>query len=259
MQPEVEQPGAAHPLAAGKRARSWNAINARIVACARCVRLRNYCREVAERKKPSFADWTYWGRPVPNFGDPAARLLIVGLAPAAHGANRTGRMFTGDRSGDFLFASLHRTGFANQPTGRRPDDGLRLIDCAIAATAHCAPPDNKPTPTEIANCRPWLEESFDLIEPRAVVALGQIAWQAIVIQLRRNAWYAGPAPRFAHGAKIRLAGDRWLLGSYHPSQQNTFTGRLTTSMLDNVFIDARGLLAGSSLKRSHNTPPATGA
>ena len=173
----------------------------------------------------------------------AARLLIVGLAPAAHGANRTGRMFTGDRSGEWLYRALHKAGFANQPTSTDAGDGLQLIDCAITAVAHCAPPDNRPTVDEIANCQPWLVATVDLLPAKVFLALGQIAWQGVVREARRREWLAGRAAKFQHGAEQELAGGRWLLASYHPSQQNTFTGRLTEPMFDQVFRRARELLS----------------
>jgi len=220
----------------------WQALNAEIVACDRCPRLRTYCRQVAEEKRAAFRDWTYWGRPVPNFGDPRARLLIVGLAPAAHGANRTGRMFTGDRSGDWLYRALFDAGFANQPTSVSADDGLQLIDCAITAAAHCAPPGNKPLPEELANCHGWLDRTIELAPVVVFLALGQIGWRQIVLEARAQGWYRGAIPKFSHGARVPLAGGRWLLGSYHPSQQNTFTGVLTRPMFDSVFRAARELL-----------------
>lgn len=221
----------------------WTGLNAEIVACERCGRLREYCAQVAREKRVAFRDFDYWGRPVPNFGDPAARLLVVGLAPAAHGGNRTGRIFTGDRSGDWLFRALHRAGFANKPTSIARDDGLQLTDCAITAAAHCAPPGNKPTPGEMANCAAWLAKTIDLVPVEVFVALGQIAFKAVVAEARRRSWLAGRMPKFAHGARVPLSEQRWLLGSYHPSQQNTFTGVLTESMFDNVFRLARQLLA----------------
>jgi len=221
---------------------AWDRLNRRIVACERCPRLRAWCRQVAKEKRRAFADAVYWGRPVPILGAAPAGLLIVGLAPAAHGGNRTGRMFTGDRSGDWLYRALHKAGFANQPTSLDRDDGLRLIDCAITAACHCAPPDNKPLPEEIANCREWLDETFDLAQPKVLLALGQIAWRAIISEARQRNWYTGPLPKFSHGAKVPLAGNRWLLASYHPSQQNTFTGKLTEPMFDAVFKEACRLL-----------------
>jgi uracil-DNA glycosylase len=226
--------------------RRWNALNQRIIACERCLRLRKFCRQIAEQKRRAFADWDYWGKPVANFGDPKARLLIVGLAPAAHGGNRTGRVFTGDRSGDWLFRALYKAGFANQPHSISPDDGLRLIDCAITAAVHCAPPDNKPSPNESTNCRAWLDETVDLVQPIGFIALGQLAFRSIIDQARRRGWWQGASPKFAHAALVRLNENRWLIGSYHPSQQNTFTGKLTEPMFDRVFRLANRLLAAQS-------------
>jgi uracil-DNA glycosylase family 4 len=220
----------------------WEALGRRIVDCELCPRLRAYCADVAQRKRRAYQDCDYWGRPVPNFGDPRARLLVVGLAPAAHGANRTGRMFTGDRSGDWLYRGLHAVGFSSQPSATGRQDGLRLMDCAITAVCHCAPPANQPEPRELQNCRPWLRETFQLVQPRVFLALGQLAWQGTVEQLLDLGWYLGQSPRFAHGALVALEQGRWLLGSYHPSQQNTFTGRLTPTMFDTVLVTARQLL-----------------
>jgi uracil-DNA glycosylase family 4 len=224
-------------------ARRWQELNRQIVACELCPRLTDYCR-VAGEKRRAYQDWTYWGKPVPNFGDPKARLLIVGLAPAAHGGNRTGRVFTGDRSGDWLFRALHKAGFANQPTSVDLNDGLELTDCAITAVCHCAPPGNKPTLAEVENCRNWLERTVDDLPVRVFLALGQIAWQAAVREARRREWLSGKSrsPKFAHATQASLTGERWLLGSFHPSQQNTFTGKLTEPMFDAVFEAARELL-----------------
>jgi len=228
----------------GARSRQWAGLNERIVACEDCSRLVEHCRSIAATKRAAYCDWEYWGKPVPNFGDPRGRLLVVGLAPGAHGANRTGRVFTGDSSGDWLFRALHKAGFANQTTAHAMDDGLRLTDCAITGVAHCAPPQNKLLPGEIANCRHWLEESVDLLPRlRVFVALGATAWQALSRQAAERGWLEGRAPKFAHLAKAELASGRWLLGSYHPSRQNTNTGRLTEAMLDRVFNEARRLLA----------------
>jgi uracil-DNA glycosylase family 4 len=220
----------------------WTALDEAIVACERCSRLREYCRRVAAEKRAAFRTSDYWGRPVPNFGDPRGRLLIVGLAPAAHGGNRTGRVFTGDRSGDWLFRALHKAGFANSPQSISRDDGLQLTDCAVTAALHCAPPDNKPLPRELENCQEWFERTIDVMPLEIFVALGQIAWRTVIAEARRREWHPGPMPKFKHGAQVALAGGRWLLGSYHPSQQNTFTGRLTEAMFDRVFRTARGLL-----------------
>jgi uracil-DNA glycosylase family 4 len=221
---------------------TWNGLNRGIVHCEKCPELRRYCRGVARTKRKAFLGWEYWGQPVPNFGDPAARLLIVGLAPAAHGANRTGRMFTGDRSGEWLFRALHRAGFANQPIASSRDDGLELTDCAITAICHCAPPANQPTRQEVDNCRSWLAQTIDILSVRVLVALGSIAWKGTVDEIMKRSWYQGRRPKFVHGAMVALAGERWLVGSYHPSQQNTFTGKLTEAMLDEVFCTARELL-----------------
>lgn len=208
---------------------SSDELNREIVACEACPRLRAWCKDVAEAKRKSFAHDDYWGRPVPNFGDPYAKGLIVGLAPAAHGANRTGRMFTGDRSGDWLYQALYTVGLANQPTSTSPDDGLTLRHVMITATCHCAPPDNKPTPVEIATCRRFLVSTFALNQFRAVLCLGSIAWNAVHRELGTK-----PLPKFGHGASFSHGSGLVVLGSYHPSQQNTFTGKLTMDMLVNV-------------------------
>jgi uracil-DNA glycosylase len=207
-----------------------------VAGCELCPRLRSWCQAVARDKVRRFLDQEYWGRPVPGFGDPRARLLIVGLAPAAHGGNRTGRVFTGDRSGDFLFAALHRAGFANQPTSLARGDGLELHDCYVAAAARCAPPANKPTPEEFARCRPFLAREWALLtEVRAVLALGKIAMDVLLAMLREQ----GRVPRrgalaFGHGVEHDLGGGLRLFGCYHPSQQNTFTGKLTPAGIDDV-------------------------
>jgi uracil-DNA glycosylase family 4 len=221
------------------------ALNDRIVACTKCPRLVAYRRQVAAEKRRAYLAWDYWGRPVPNFGNSPAHVLIIGLAPAAHGANRTGRMFTGDKSGDWLYRALDKAGFANQSTSAHIGDGLELIDCAITAVCHCAPPGNKPLPDEISNCRQWLVESFDLYQPTVLVALGQLAFKAALSEARLRAWHCGSLPKFAHGATVELAGGRWLVASYHPSQQNTFTGKLTEPMLDAIFTKVRHLAHGS--------------
>ena len=217
-------------------------VNAEIVECRACPRLVEWRERVAREKVARFADQHYWGRPVPGFGDPEAKLLIVGLAPAAHGGNRTGRIFTGDRSGDWLFASLHRTGWANQPTSVARDDGLRLTGAYVAAVVRCAPPGNRPTTIERDTCLPYhVRELAALSSLRAVVALGSFAWDTF---LRAHAALGRtrprPKPKFGHLAECTLD-DYTLLGSFHPSQQNTYTGRLTESMLDAVFVRAREL------------------
>lgn len=217
-------------------------MNREIIACECCPRLRKYCLRIAAEKKAAHRDETYWGLPVPNFGDPAGRIVIVGLAPAAHGANRTGRLFTGDRSGDYLYKALHAVGLANQPTAVSLDDGLRLIDCLITDVGHCAPPANKPTPREIENCREWLTRSFQIVPARVFVALGAIAWTATVRELKSLGWLPpGKLPKFGHAAVAPLTEGRSLVGCYHPSQRNTFTGRLTHEMLIDVFRTAKRL------------------
>lgn len=216
---------------------SLTLISSEVVRCRACPRLVAWREQVAADKVARFRDWDYWGRPVPGFGDPGARLLVVGLAPAAHGANRTGRVFTGDRSGDFLYASLYRTGFANQPTSVHAQDGLTLRDCFITAAVKCAPPANRPTPAERDACAGFLHrELAALSSVQVIVALGAFGWDAVTAHHDLR-----PRPRFAHGAQVELPGGRILLGSYHVSQQNTFTGRLSESMLDAVFERARVL------------------
>jgi uracil-DNA glycosylase family 4 len=207
-----------------------------IVACRKCPRLVEYREKVAREKRRAFREWTYWGKPVPGFGDARAQLLILGLAPAAHGANRTGRVFTGDRSGDFLYAALYKAGFANQPTSVRSGDGLQLKNAYIAATIRCAPPANKPLPSEIANCRSYLVRELEILQPRAVLALGKIAWDAYLEILKQRGLIASRAAfQFAHGAETELPGDgARLFGVYHPSQQNTQTGRVTPVMYAQV-------------------------
>jgi uracil-DNA glycosylase family 4 len=225
---------------------SLDKLNSRIIVCRKCPRLVAWREQVAHEKRAAFRDEEYWGRPVPGFGDPRARLLVCGLAPAAHGGNRTGRIFTGDRSGDWLFRALHRAGFANQPTSIRRDDGLRLRDCYIAACVRCAPPGNRPTIEERDTCRLYLEEDLRLLRRlRVIVALGAYAWDGVLVALRALGHAPAPKPRFSHGANTAV-GPYALLGSYHPSQQNTFTGRLTRSMLDAVMDRARALIDNRS-------------
>ena len=210
-----------------------------ITRCRRCPRLVEWRERVAREKRAAFRDEDYWGRPVPGFGDPRAGVLVLGLAPAAHGGNRTGRVFTGDRSGDWLFGSLHGTGFANQPESTGRDDGLRLDGAFVAAAVRCAPPANKPLPSERDNCLPYAARELELIRPRVIVCLGGFAWDAACRLLGVR-----PKPRFGHGAEFSECDGPVLLGTYHPSQQNTFTGRLTEEMLDAVFRRARELATG---------------
>lgn len=228
-------------------------LEAKIVECRRCPRLVEWRERVAREKRASFADETYWGRPIPGFGADEPRVLIVGLAPAAHGGNRTGRVFTGDRSGDWLFASLHRVGLANQPTSVRADDGLELWGTRILAAVRCAPPQNKPTTQERDNCAPWLDVELRLVAPslRTVVALGSIGWDASLRAFRGAGWEVPrPKPKFGHGAEATIVtpyGEVLLLGCYHPSQQNTFTGKLTEPMIDDV-------LGRAAASAQHKTP-----
>jgi uracil-DNA glycosylase family 4 len=236
----MQRPEAQHPK---RPPAALAALCAEVVACRRCPRLVAHRERVAREKRRAFRDWEYWGRPVSGFGDPAARLVVIGLAPAAHGGNRTGRVFTGDRSGDWLYAALHRFGFANQPTSTRRDDGLRLIDTWVTAAVRCAPPDNKPTAVEFGDCRPFLVREFQLLRRmRVVIALGRSAFDAF--WAARHACghpVPRPRPRFAHANVYPLA-DVTLIGSYHPSQRNTQTGMLTRAMFDKVFATARQLL-----------------
>src|SRR6266853_3003660 len=206
--------------------------NEEIVACRKCPRLASYREKVAREKRRAYREWTYWGKPVPGFGEARAQLLILGLAPAAHGANRTGRMFTGDRSGDFLYAALYKAGFANQPSSLRRDDGLVVKNVFIAAAVRCAPPANKPLPSEIMNCRGYLERELALLKPKVILALGKIAWDAYLDILKSEGVIASRAKFvFAHGAVAKLSGDGpKLVGVYHPRQQNTQTGKLTHAM-----------------------------
>jgi uracil-DNA glycosylase family 4 len=222
------------------------ALTAEIVVCRACPRLVAWREQVAREKVARFRDETYWGRPVPGFGDPDARILLVGLAPAAHGGNRTGRVFTGDASGDFLWAALHRAGLSDRPSSRRADDGLTLTDVYISAAVRCAPPANKPTPDERDRCAPYLDRELGLLERvRVVVALGAYGWDAALRAMAANGARptpAGPKPRFGHGAQVAV-GPYTLLGTYHPSQQNTFTGKLTAPMFDRVIDRAKTLAA----------------
>ena len=216
---------------------SFEQLSGEIVQCRMCPRLVGWREQVASEKRAAFRDWQYWGRPLPGFGDSRAELVVVGLAPAAHGGNRTGRVFTGDRSGDWLYRALHRAGYANQPNSDQRDDGLRLKGAYVTAAVRCPPPGNKPTTEERNACLPYLERELALLrDARVIVPLGGFAYQAVsrLTDLR-------PRPRFGHGVEARLSDGRIVLCSYHPSQQNTFTGRLTEEMLDAVFRRARGL------------------
>ena len=212
-------------------------LNSELLACRRCPRLVAWREEVARLKRRAYQQWDYWGKPVPGFGDPRARIMAVGLAPGAHGSNRTGRMFTGDASGDFLYPALFHQGFASQPVSAHMDDGLTLKDIFITSVCRCAPPENKPRLDEMANCQPYIERELAIIQPVVLVALGRIAFERL---LRMNS--APPDLRFSHSADYRLDGGTWLLCSYHPSRQNTQTRRLTVEMFDQVWSQARSLL-----------------
>ena len=226
-----------------------------IIDCRRCPRLVEYREAVARNKVRRFRDWDYWGRPVPSFGPVTARLLVIGLAPAAHGGNRTGRVFTGDRSGDWLYRALYNFGFANQPTSTHRNDGLRLIDCYITAAIHCAPPDNKPFPSEFANCRLYLlDELQKLKRVRVVIALGLIAFKTYFGARKQLGWQnPAPMPPFGHGLAVKLLDGVTVISSYHPSQQNTQTGKLTEKMFDEVFRQARGIMKTTETQRHRET------
>jgi uracil-DNA glycosylase family 4 len=225
-------------------AKTLAALNARIVACELCPRLRAHCAEVAQKRRRAYSDWEYWGRPVPSFGDPKARVMALGLAPGAHGSNRTGRPFTGDGSGDFLYPVLHEAGFASQAKAISRDDGMKLSGLWITAMARCAPPGNKPTPEELRNCAPWLDQEMSLLtDLRVVVCLGRIAFDGLLGHLMRTGALKTRAGfAFAHGAEHKLPGGLIAIASYHPSLQNTNTGKLTRAMLLKVFKRARTLV-----------------
>ncbi|MEM7457731.1 MAG: uracil-DNA glycosylase, partial [Planctomycetota bacterium] len=253
------------------RKQQWERLDRSVVRCKRCPRLRDHCREIAKVKRRAYIDQKYWGKPVPTFGVWNADLLVVGLAPGAHGANRTGRMFTGDRSGDWLYRAMFRAGFASQPESVDRNDGLKMKRSAVTSACRCAPPDNKPSREEILHCRPYLHRTIEICQPRVFLALGSIGWRAVVDVARDNGWLETPSPlpKFGHGAVIKLVPNQvvpnqlvpnqktgrksagaiqlkhettWLVGSYHPSQQNTFTGRLTEQMLDSVLQQVRKLI-----------------
>ncbi|HEX9112659.1 MAG TPA: uracil-DNA glycosylase [Terriglobales bacterium] len=221
-------------------------LNAEVVACTLCPRLVAYREQIAREKRRAYRDWDYWGKPVPGFGDPNARVLVLGLAPGAHGSNRTGRPFTGDASGNFMYPVLYETGFANQPAATDPHDGLTLTNLYITAAGRCAPPDNKPLPQELANCAPYLERELEgLKKLRVIVALGRIGFDAYLNYLKRRKLIAGKgAYQFGHGAEFSLPDGRVLLASYHPSNQNTQTGKLTKEMFRKIFKRARQLADG---------------
>jgi uracil-DNA glycosylase family 4 len=225
-------------------ATSLEVLNAQIVTCEKCPRLRTYCAEIAGVRRRQWRDWSYWGRPVPSLGDPKARVLVLGLAPGAHGSNRTGRPFTGDGSGDFMFPVLYDAGFASQPKSQSREDGLKLTDMWISAAVRCAPPDNKPTPEEQRNCAPWLDKEIALLDRlRVVVCLGKIGFDAFVAhQVRAEVLASRKGIEFAHGAEYRLPSGVHLLATYHPSLQNTNTGKLTKAMFMKIFQRARELM-----------------
>jgi uracil-DNA glycosylase family 4 len=210
-------------------------LNQEITACRNCPRLVAHRERMAREKRKAYREWTYWGKPVPGFGDARAELFLLGLAPGAHGSNRTGRMFTGDRSGEFLYSALHRAGFANQPTAVHPEDGLELTNTYVSAAVRCAPPENKPLPQELRNCRGYLERELAMLRPRVVLALGRVAWDTYLGVLQLAGVIASrDKPRFAHGAEAKLPNGVLLVGVYHPSQQNTQTGRVTPAMYASV-------------------------
>jgi uracil-DNA glycosylase len=215
-------------------------LNEQIINCRQCPRLVEWREEVARTKRKAFQASDYWGKPVPGFGDKKARLLVVGLAPGAHGSNRTGRQFTGDGSGEFLFPALYRAGFASQPKATSREDGLRLYDMYITASLRCAPPGNKPTLQELYNCQPYLEQELEILKPKVIVCLGRIAFERILrIYAARD-----PDLKFGHGLSYKLDHEVWVISSYHPSQQNTFTGKLTVKMFDEIWVKARQLMDG---------------
>jgi len=220
-------------------------LNKEIIACRKCPRLVEWREEVASIKRKAYKDHQYWGKPVPGFGDPQARVLVVGLAPGAHGSNRTGRQFTGDASGDFLYPALHRAGFANQASTESRSDGLVLRDMYITASGRCAPPDNKPSPGELNNCQPYLEREIQILKPKVIVCLGRIAFER-VLRIYSDRRERNPAWKFGHGAAYQLENSTWVLCSYHPSQQNTLTGKLTVKMFDEIWKKAKSILDENS-------------
>jgi len=235
---------------AASRPATLEELNAQVIACDRCARLREHCETVASVRRRAYADWEYWGRPVPSFGDPRARVLLLGLAPGAHGSNRTGRPFTGDGSGEFLFPVLHEAGFASQPNATSREDGMRLMDMWITSVGRCAPPANKPTPEELRNCAPWLDEEIRLLrELCVVVCLGRIAFEGLLSwALRKEIIQSRRALVFGHGAEFLLPNGLVVMTSYHPSLQNTNTGKLTRPMFLEIFKRAREVVAASKRK-----------
>lgn len=217
---------------------SLNELNTEVISCRKCQRLVAWREEVADIKRKAYMDWDYWGKPVPGFGDPNAQVLVVGLAPGAHGSNRTGRQFTGDASGNFLFPALHRAGFASQAEAISRDDDLKLKDMYITASGRCAPPKNKPTSEELNNCQPYLEREIEILQPKVIVCLGRVAFERIL------RIYSEPkaGKKFAHGTTFRLEAGPWLVCSYHPSQQNTLTGKLTVEMFDAMWVQVKSHL-----------------
>lgn len=228
-------------------------LNEEIIACRKCARLVAWRESVAREKRRAFRDAEYWGKPVPGFGDPQARVLVLGLAPGAHGSNRTGRQFTGDGSGSFLFPALHRAGFASQPTAESRNDGLTLKDMYITASARCAPPANKPTRAELDLCRPYLERELEILKPKVIVCLGRVAFETI-LRIKQT---GRAMPKFGHAASYALFDGTWLVCSYHPSRQNTSTGKLTAEMFDNVWTKVRKLLCEASSETTDDRPRTT--
>jgi len=219
-------------------AEDWNRLQRKIVRCKKCPRLIEHCKAIAIKKRKAYIDHDYWGKPVPNLGTGKADLLVMGLAPGAHGANRTGRMFTGDRSGDWLYRAMHKAGFANQAESIDRDDGLELFNAVVSNVCCCAPPDNKPTREEVANCQPFLKQTVLQVQPKVILALGRLAWAETLRLAKEIEWQSASdpkPPKFGHGAEFQFPNGVWLLASYHPSQQNTFTGRLTEAMFNKVF------------------------
>ena len=230
----------------------WQRLRREVIACEKCERLVQHCQQIAETKRRSYQDQKYWGKPVPNLGQPKSSLLVVGLAPGAHGANRTGRMFTGDRSGDWLYRAMFKAGFANQPESHKLRDGLKLMDAVVTNIGRCAPPDNKPTTQELSSCQPFFEQTLQLVNPVVIIALGGLAWKQTIKSMVELDLLQRPKkmPKFAHGELLDIGNGKTLVGSYHPSQQNTFTGRLTEAMLDSVFEIARQQISKAEMRSS---------